>query len=357
MSGLQSFYKGKKVLVTGHTGFKGSWLCSWLKLLEANISGFALMPEDFRGNHFNTLKLDEEIHSVIGDIRNYDDFKEVVSETEPDIIFHLAAQPLVRDSYDNPIESYSSNVIGTVNLFDIINKQNRPVSVVNITTDKCYENIETEVPYIESDRIGGHDPYSASKACAEIVTTSFRKSFFCKESPIKLASARAGNIIGGGDFVKDRIIPDIVEAIANDINVEIRSPNSVRPWQFILDVLYGYLLLGKAIFENDSRDFETAYNFAPLEKEFVTVKEITEIFIEKFGRGSYEINSPKNAPHEAKLLLLDSSKAFKELGWKNQFNVTEALEHTANWYKNYVDNNSKAKTFTIKQIENYMGLV
>jgi CDP-glucose 4,6-dehydratase len=356
MSDLFSFYKGKRILVTGHTGFKGSWLCTWLNHIGAEVRGYALEPYDVRGNHFKILNLESKIDSVIGDIRDYPKFEAAINEFNPDIVFHLAAFATVRDSYSDTIDNYASNVMGTVNLFDILNKRNKPVSIVNITSDKCYLNKETNYPYDESDELGGHDPYSASKACAEIVTNSFRKSFFYDNSPIKLASARSGNIIGGGDFVKDRIIPDIFEAISKNEKVELRSPNSVRPWQYILDVLYGYLLLGKKLHEDNSREIDTAFNFAPTEVESVPVEKLTQLFIKYIGQGEYSVNEAGKNLHEANLLLLNSNKAKNILGWQNKFNVEESTRETADWYKTYLQDETKAPEMTIKQIENYSRL-
>ncbi|MDA0902621.1 MAG: CDP-glucose 4,6-dehydratase, partial [Proteobacteria bacterium] len=286
MVSLQEFYKDKKVFVTGHTGFKGSWFSLLLKSLGSDVTGYALDPETTRDSLFRLAKIDGKIKSHIADIRNFNSLKEILEETKPDIIFHLAAQPLVRESYKYPIYNYETNVMGTVNLLEAAKDLKSLKALVNVTTDKCYENKEWQWPYRENDPLGGYDPYSASKACSEIVTNSYRKSFF-EVKNIGLASARAGNVIGGGDFSKDRIIPDIVESIKNNQNVTLRNPNAVRPWQHVLDVLYGYLLLGQKLYENP-KEFSESFNFSPIENKEVNVEEVVNSFISAIGSGSYE---------------------------------------------------------------------
>ncbi len=326
------FYKNKRVFITGHTGFKGSWLCLLLENLGAKVTGYALAPDD--ESLFSLAKIDKKINSHISDIRNFKNLKEVLQNADPDIVFHLAAQPLVRDSYKDPIYNYETNVIGTVNLFEACKDLKSLKAIINITTDKCYENKEWHWPYRETDTLGGYDPYSASKACSEIVTNSYRKSFF-ENLNVGLASARAGNVIGGGDFSRDRIIPDIVRSIRDDRKVILRSPQAVRPWQHVLDVLYGYLLLGQKLY-NNPKDFSESFNFSPLDTRELVVEEVTKNFIAEIGNGSYEVDLSKANLHEASMLKLDSSKAYKILGWVPKFKTTEAISKTAIWYRDYL---------------------
>ena len=350
----KDFFKNKNILITGHTGFKGSWLSQWLLQLGARVSGYALAPDRDGDNHFDMLDLSNHMESRIGNICDYTALEQCINISKPDIIFHMAAQPLVRYSYDNPTETYATNVMGTVNLFDIVRKQETDIAVINVTTDKCYENKEWIWPYREVDRLGGHDPYSASKACSEIVTSSFQRSY-ASQKHIKIASARGGNVVGGGDFSKDRIIPDIVKSIKNNETLEIRSPDSVRPWQHVLDVLHGYLLLAQTLYLNDDKIYQSAYNISPSDDRPVTVKEIVECFIGIIGKGSYIINKDVRNPHEAKMLRLDSSKAKEELGWKNLLNTEDTLNLTALWYDAYLQDN--ISQITKNQINEYMNRI
>ena len=346
-------FKGAKVLVTGHTGFKGSWLSLLLKELGSEVVGYALAPEVNRDNLFKLAKIEDKIESHIADIRDFKSLKETLENAKPDIIFHLAAQPLVRDSYEDPIYNYETNVMGTVNLLEATKDLKSLKALVNITTDKCYENKEWLWSYREDDRLGGHDPYSASKACSEIVTNSYRKSFFIDKN-IGLASARAGNVIGGGDFSKDRIIPDVVESIKNNQKVILRNPKAVRPWQHVLDVLHGYLLLGQKLYDNP-KEFSESFNFSPVENKEVNVEEVVNNFISAIGNGSYEIDLDKANLHEATMLKLDSSKAFKRLNWTPKFKTTEAISKTALWYKDYLEK-SDIKTLCQKDLNNFIKL-
>ncbi len=347
------FYKNKKIFITGHTGFKGSWLCLLLNKLEANVTGYALAPEINNESLFDLANINQEVDSHIADIRDYKKLREVLQSSKPDIIFHLAAQPLVRDSYEDPIYNYETNVIGTVNLLEASKDLKSLKALVNITTDKCYDNKEWFWPYRENDTLGGHDPYSASKACSEIVTNSYKKSFFEKLN-IGLASARAGNVIGGGDFSKDRIIPDIVKSIKDSQNLILRNPNAVRPWQHVLDVLYGYLLLGESLCKNP-KEFSESFNFSPLENKEIIVEEITKEFISLIGKGSYEIVSSEANLHEATMLKLDSSKAFKKLNWTPKFKTMQAISETALWYKEYLKR-SDIESLCQNELNNFIKL-
>jgi CDP-glucose 4,6-dehydratase len=352
---LQDFYKNKKVFITGHTGFKGCWLALFLKELGADVTGYSLAPIDQKNSLYAITNLQDNIKSVIADIRDHNKLKEEIQLSSPDMVFHLAAQPLVRDSYKDPIDTYSSNVIGTINLFDaILNTSNDVKAVINITTDKCYENQEREAPYKEDDKLGGHDPYSASKACSEIITASYRKSFFADKG-IGLASARAGNVIGGGDFSKDRIIPDLIRSIQKQETTIIRSPNAIRPWQHVFDALYGYLLLGQKLFDNPKK-YSTAYNFSPVDNKVVNVENLVRDVLKTLQMGKYQIDKSFANLHEAQILKLDSSKASNELNWMPKFNVDKSIEKTALWYKNYLEL-EKIDDFSYKHLKYYLTLI
>lgn len=332
---LESVYAGKKVFLTGHTGFKGSWLLCWLHQLGADVKGYSLAPEN-KEDLYNLISGDNLCQSVIADIRDKDKLKKEILDFQPDFIFHLAAQPLVRLSYEIPSDTFEINAIGTAYLLDAVRELAKPCSVVLITTDKVYDNKEWHYPYRENDRLGGYDPYSASKAATEIVISSYRNSFFntknYEQHQKAIASARAGNVIGGGDWAKDRIIPDIVRAIRNNQPIEVRNPNAVRPWQHVLEPLSGYLLLACKLQEDPIR-YADAWNFGPYMEDNLTVKELVEHAIETFGTGSYYTPQYQNALHEAKLLKLDINKAVNELGWKPVFSAKEAIQLTMDWYK------------------------
>lgn len=342
-------FKNKKILITGHTGFKGSWLCKLLLELGAKVSGISLEADKL--SLYNLLKLDNEVSSHICDIRN--NLDKVIKEINPDIIFHLAAQPLVIESYENPLYTFETNIMGTINVLEAIRKLNNLECAVVITTDKVYDNKEWAWGYRENDSLGGVDPYSSSKACAELVIKSYKKSFL---NDLNIATARAGNVIGGGDFAKDRIIPDIVRAIEKNKAVELRNPNGVRPWQYVLDVLYGYLLLAYNLIKNN-KNISESYNFAPID-DAVNVKYITKVFIESVG--NYKINSKnthakKLSKKEMNILRLDSSLARKELLWKEKFDTKEAIKQTALWYREYLNNAKSVKDITDKQIKEYIN--
>jgi len=355
MKNLAAYYKGKKVFVTGHTGFKGSWLIAWLHELGADIKGYALAPEnDF--DLYNSIKGDTFCQSVIADIMDRKRLTEELIQFQPDFIFHLAAQPLVRLSYDIPVETFSVNAIGSAHLLDAMRQLEKPCTAVMITTDKVYHNYETVRFYHEEDRLGGHDPYSASKAAAEIIIGSYRDSFF---NPSKYAThqksvsvARAGNVIGGGDWAKDRIIPDIVRSLSKNETITVRNPDAVRPWQHVLEPLHGYLVLAAAQTEQPIQ-FAGAYNFGPYPEDNLTVRNLVEEAIGLWGTGSYHTPEMINAMHEATLLQLDISKALKELEWKPSLNAAAAIELTISWYKQYLQNPGNAYTLVKENILQY----
>ncbi len=351
---LEESYRGKKVFVTGHTGFKGSWMLAVLKNLGAEVKGYALDP-DGRPNLYTLLNGDKMCTSVIADIRNKEKLDREIHTFQPDFVFHLAAQSLVRVSYDKPVETFETNVLGTAYLLEAIRNLGRQCSVVAITTDKVYENRETWDAYQEHEPLGGFDPYSSSKAAAEIVIASYRKSFFEPENftyhRTAVASARAGNVIGGGDWAKDRIIPDMVRALTKDEMLTVRNPESVRPWQHVLEPVCGYLLLG-AKMQEEPKKYASAYNFGPMEADNLRVRELVEKSLKIWGSGSYKEQVDPNAPHEAGLLRLDISKAINQLGWQPKWTSEKALEMTLNWYKNY---KADPMAITQGQIDEYLG--
>lgn len=349
---LSHFYTGKKVFVTGHTGFKGAWLITLLHQMGAVVKGFALPPEDENGL-FNIIKDSFSFQHVIGDIRDKVLLEKEISDFQPDFIFHLAAQALVRRSYQIPTETFEVNVVGTANVLEGVSKLNTKCTVVIVTTDKVYENIEDEYLYKEDDRIGGYDPYSASKAASEIVISSFRNSFFNTSSYLThqkaIVSVRAGNVIGGGDWSKDRIIPDIIRALKNDREIFVRNPNAVRPWQHVLEPLGGYLLIAMMA-DKDCTTYSGAYNFGPLSDDQISVKDLVETAIKCWGKGDWINGYDTTQPHEANLLQLSIDKAVKILGWKPKLNSRKAIEWTIDWYK---QTPQAVYEFTLQQINNY----
>jgi len=342
-----NLFKNKKVLITGHTGFKGAWLTNILLNAHANISGISLEAESL--SLYNMLSVDNKIDSFICDIRDKDKITKVINKINPEIVFHMAAQPLVLESYNNPSYTFDTNVMGTVNILEALRHLDNLDCAVMVTTDKVYENREWAWGYRENDRLGGHDPYSASKACSELVISSYRKSFF---NDSLIVSVRAGNVIGGGDFAVNRIIPDIVRAFENNETVLLRNPNSVRPWQHVLDVLYGYMLVVKKTLDKNINQY--AYNFAPFDNgRKYTVEYITKKFIEYMGHGKYKIKENKNNPKEMNMLCLDASLARNELNWNKTFSTDESIKHTALWYKSYLNDKNSVIKITDSQIKKY----
>jgi CDP-glucose 4,6-dehydratase len=336
---FNGIYQNKTVLITGHTGFKGSWLAYWLEKMGANVIGYSL-PAPTQPNHFSLLNLN--MISVEGDIRNFDQLDRVFEQYKPDIVFHLAAQALVRLSYQDPIETYETNVIGTLKVFEACRKHNVN-SIVNVTSDKAYENKEWIWGYKETDELGGHDPYSSSKGCADILANSYRKSYFnvdsyAKEHNTLLASCRAGNVIGGGDWAKDRLIVDVVHSIISEKDVCIRSPDAVRPWQHVLEPLSGYLLIGQKLLEKRV-EFSDSWNFGPSDEGVMTVKKLVEKTKQYWDKLNYRIESSVSQPHEAKLLRLDCSKSRLYLDWDNVWSSDATLKSTIEWYRSFYENN------------------
>lgn len=346
-------------MVTGHTGFKGAWLTLWLKMLGARVVGYSL-PAPTQPALFNELRLGDEIDSLIGDIRDVNTLQQAFARYNPEIVFHLAAQPLVRLSYEQPVETFSTNVIGTVNLLEAVRHSASVRACICVTSDKCYENREWPYAYRENDQMGGHDPYSASKGCAELVTASWRRSFFAAEKflqhRVALASARAGNVIGGGDWALDRIVPDAVRALSLNEPIPVRNPGAIRPWQHVLEPLSGYLWLAARMRETGPV-FADSWNFGPLATGAVNVGQIVEKIISVWGSGSVNdlSSGQKQALHEANFLKLDCSKAVGQLGWQPVFSVDEAVEFSASWYKRfYEDEKFAARSFTEAQINSYV---
>lgn len=352
-------YFGKSVLITGHTGFKGSWLSQWLLNKGATVSGYALSP-DGSNSLFSGLSLAKKLNHKIGDIRDFELLKSFLKQVRPDIIFHLAAQPLVRHSYKEPLETVQVNTLGTVNLLEAVRQLYLPTAIVVITTDKCYENKEWIYGYREIDSMGGFDPYSASKGAAELLISSYRNSFFpvdaIHEHGVRLASVRAGNVIGGGDWAEDRILPDAIRNLTKKLPVAVRSPLATRPWQHVLEPLGGYLTLGQKLLDinNESlKDFCEAYNFGPLVYNNRTVKELVEKVIDYWGVGQWEDTSDPYAPHEAALLNLTIDKAYHQLGWLPQWDFNKTVKETVDWYKNASENLLSITEYTQDQIMHY----
>lgn len=351
---FDNIYSNKTVFISGISGFKGSWLALWLSKLGAKVVGYSLdnLPAP---SHFKLLNLN--VKYIEGDIRDKELLNRSIEEVKPDIVFHLAAQALVRYSYQNPVETFETNVLGTLNLFEACRRVDSVKAIVNVTSDKCYKNSEWIWGYRENDPMGGYDPYSASKGCAELLTDSYINSFFnldkySIEHNILLASARAGNVIGGGDWAQDRLIPDIVRAVGNDEKVVIRSPHSIRPWQHVLEPLSGYLFLGQKLLEKDKRAAE-GWNFGPDDNSTLSVEEVVKLVNKSWPEVKYEIKA-SDVLHEAKLLKLDCSKAHYYMGWKPAWSGEEAVKRTALWYKEFYCSPEKAVSSSYSDLELYI---
>lgn len=349
-----SFWNSRRVFLTGHTGFKGAWLSLWLADMGAKVSGFALNPST-NPNLFELGGVEERlIVHTIGDIRDYDALLCAMRAADPEVVIHMAAQPLVRESYADPIGTYGTNVMGTAHLLECVRALPCVRAVVVITTDKCYENNEWEWGYREIDRLGGRDPYSNSKACSELVTQAYRQSFFQAEGSVRIASARAGNVIGGGDWSKDRLVPDIVRGFSTEEGVRLRNPAAVRPWQHVLDPLSGYLLLAEKL--ASSSGYDGGWNFGPSAGDEHPVKDVADAVLAALGAGKLLVEPDPNGPHEAKLLTLDCSKAHARLGWMPKLQFRDAIAMTAGWYAAW-RKGENMKAFTLAQIRNYASLV
>lgn len=347
-------YRNKRVLVTGHTGFKGSWLCLWLKAMGANLLGYSL-PPNTDPNHFTLLAEQLEIKSVIGDICDLENLKHTFVDFQPDIVFHLAAQPLVRLSYAQPIETLHTNIMGTAHIFEACRSVESVRAIINITSDKCYENREWVWGYRENDPMGGYDPYSASKGCAELVALAYRNSFFKLEDygkthHILLASVRAGNVIGGGDWAKDRIVTDMMEAASKEKKLFIRNPEATRPWQHVLEPLSGYLQLGQKLLQGQ-KAYAEAWNFGPNDDGTISVIQIVQEMQKIWNQIEYKVEEKKSNPHEAGLLKLDCSKARMKLNWKGIWNTQTTCIKTAEWYKTYYEQGS---LISVSQLKSYI---
>jgi CDP-glucose 4,6-dehydratase len=346
-------YKNKKVLLTGHTGFKGSWLALWLQQMGAIVYGYSLENED-EVNHLSLLNLD--IEEKIDDIRNGEILQQYFNEIQPDIVFHLAAQALVRKSYDDPVETFSTNVMGTLNIFEASRKTPSVKAIINVTTDKCYENKEWEWGYRENEAMGGYDPYSASKGCSELLTSSYRNSYFNnndygEKHDVLLASGRAGNVIGGGDWAADRLIPDIIKAAAIKKTVLIRNPLATRPWQHVLEPLSGYLTLGYKLLQKEI-SVADGWNFGPDIHSNLQVGDIVKLSNEYWSAIQTEISKNTNEHHEANLLMLDCTKANKTLKWKAVWGIDKTIDKTISWYKSYYENN---KLLSLEDLTEYIS--
>jgi CDP-glucose 4,6-dehydratase len=351
---LKNFWTGKKVLVTGHTGFKGSWLCLLLNNLGASVIGYSLEPPT-TPNMFSIIKLEENVTSIIGNINNAALVEKNFNNYKPEIVFHLAAQPIVREAYRNPLTTFETNILGTANILYSAFNTSSVKAVINITSDKCYENKEWIWAYRETDAIGGSDPYSCSKGCSELITNCFRKSFYNENNKL-LASVRAGNVIGGGDFAEDRIVPDIIRSLYNSTMPILRNPYAIRPWQHVLEPLAGYMLLAKKMLLEGSI-YADSWNFGPQEDNVINVLDLTRKLTASLGIIKKPLFNVINDTqfHEAQILKLDSSKSKAKLGWHTKLNINETLKWTAEWYKAYF-NKYDMKNFSLAQIEKYLAL-
>lgn len=357
---MANFWRDKRVFVTGHTGFKGSWLTLWLHMMGAKVSGYSL-PAPTNPSLFHLARLQNCVQTTTGDVRDMKHVVDTMAAVQPDIVLHLAAQPLVRESYVTPVDTYATNVMGTAHVLEAVRNTPSVRSVVVVTSDKCYENREWLWGYREDDPMGGHDPYSSSKGAAELVTSAYRRSFFAKNTsnPVGVASVRAGNVIGGGDFAADRLIPDFVRALERDESVSIRNPHAVRPWQFVLEPLSGYLQIAQLLYEN-GHQYAESWNFGPADTDLQTVSQLCATFNHSLQKNDVapvevRLEAQADAPHEAALLRLDISKARQRLDWIPKMELYTALELTAQWYGGYL-NNEDLRALSENQIAFYQSL-
>jgi len=359
-SELERSYAGKRIFLTGHTGFKGGWLALWLRDLGADVHGYALAP-DPDPVLFRAAGVEEAVRHRVGDIRHFQGVQSAFEEARPDFVFHLAAQPLVRESYVTPVATLETNVLGTAHLLEAVRLARRPCSVVVVTSDKAYENRERPEGYREGEAMGGHDLYSASKGAAEIVTSAYRRSFFSPgriaEHRVAVATARAGNVVGGGDWAKDRIVPDALGALASGRPIPVRNPQAVRPWQHVLEPLGGYLLLGARLAGPDAGAFAEAWNFGPADEDAIPVHDLVGRLVRAWGSGSWEDRSDPGAPHEAAFLRLDIGKARSRMGWSPRWPIDEAVRRTAEWHRAFHSGAGPGamRALTLRQIHDYEG--
>lgn len=346
-----NIYRNKKVFITGHTGFKGSWLSIWLQTLGAKVCGYSLKPNT-NPSMYQELDIENKIEkSIIGNILDYETLEDSINDFQPEIIFHLAAQPIVRLSYKEPKLTYETNVIGTLNVLEVARKCKSVRAFVNVTTDKCYENKEIARGYKEDEPMGGYDMYSSSKGCVEIMSSSYRRSFLQEEDSMSMATARAGNVIGGGDWAEDRLIPDCIRYINQNKAIEIRNPIAVRPWQHVLEPLSGYLLLGQKLLET-GKDYAEGFNFGPKEESVLKVSEVAQKIIDNYNKGEVIVHKKDNL-HEANLLMLNIEKAKTVLNWTPTYTANEAIKETVEWYKHFYAKDTDMYQYTIQQIKNY----
>ena len=344
------FWKGKKVFLTGHTGFKGSWMVMWLHKLGASVKGYSLAPST-KPSLFEVCNLKDSVESHTGDIRDLDQLKKSMLDFDPEIVIHMAAQPLVLSSYSDPVGTYQTNVMGTVNLFEAIRECESVKAVVNVTTDKCYQNNEWPWGYRENEPMGGHDPYSNSKGCSELVTSAYRQSFFKDNTNVSIATARAGNVIGGGDWSDNRLIPDALRAFDECIPVSIRNPLAIRPWQHVIEPISGYLMLAEKLYNSDN-EYAEPWNFGPNDQDSKSVKEVLDFLVAQWPSDVTWKKETNATPHEAQLLKLDISKAKSLLNWSPKWNLRTALQATIDWHLAWLDG-SNMKIFSLEQINNF----
>jgi len=352
-----NFWNGRRVFLTGHTGFKGSWLSLWLQSLGAHVTGYALNPPT-SPNLFEVANVASGMTSIIGNVQDKDHLSKILEQTRPEIVIHMAAQPLVRYSYENPVETYATNVMGTVNLLESIKQQDSVKVVLNVTSDKCYENREWVWGYREDEPMGGYDPYSNSKGCSELVTAAYRCSYFNPEKypehGVAVGSARAGNVIGGGDWASDRLIPDFIRSIVAGKTVIIRNPSAIRPWQHVLEPLSGYLLLAEAMYKKGP-EFSQAWNFGPNDIDAKSVEWIVNCLVSLWGdKASFKVDQNSANFHEARFLKLDCSKARTILGWNSKWNASEAIERICAWHKAHLSG-SDMRLYTLNEINDYQN--
>jgi CDP-glucose 4,6-dehydratase len=343
-------YRHKKVLITGHTGFKGTWMAFLLKEMGADVCGFSLAPAT-TPNHFDLLDIENDIKHIEGDIRNINDLNKAMQSFQPEFVFHLAAQALVKESYNSPVSTFDTNIMGSVNLLEAVNQCDSVRSLVYITSDKCYENLEWIWGYRENDLLGGRDPYSASKGAAEIVFSAYARSFFSQRDNFGAATTRAGNVIGGGDWAADRIIPDCIRSIQDGVPIKLRNPNATRPWQHVLEPINGYLTLGERLY-NNPENFQGSWNFGPSTSQVRTVEDVANSVVKYLGKGSVKVDSKDSGQHEANLLQLNCDKAHQLLDWYPKWNVQKTLDMTVEWYKSFM-NGENVKNITRRQLHEY----